>query len=345
MNESEQNVIEILLRQKPDYFTYPAELEKKSNRKITRPTATTVCEKLTERGWLEMKEMCSPNHSRKTPHYRLNVNSDLLAKFADEYLQTLMKDDPHSWQKHAHIVFMGSNYIRSAVTLDLVRQVLASKKVSVAHTAPLQQNAGKNNTGIRRSEFIVCPVRQPDLDASQMISKAYKFGTSNTSCTPDESIIRQYYEQVEEKKIILPILSLILISPTALRYFLSDWEPLSSDHYSSKGIEEVEHIIFRLVWNTINDLAVTRDIPSNDFVSMVDVSTDSLLKIRLRYGDTIKYNASFSTERLYYGEGTDIYEVETNPENCTVDIIWEEKKELRYKAASNEPKDKSKNRT
>ena len=157
-----------------------------------------------------------------------------------------------------------------------------------------------------------------------MIPEARMYSADMASHKPDESITSQYYEKVEERKIILPILSLILISPTALGYFLSDWKPYIPEYgSSSRGIMQIEHMMFRLVWNAINDIAVTRNIPDNDFVANAYVSSKSLLEIILRSGDSIRYDARFDTDRLYCGDSGGIYEIETNPENCEINITWE----------------------
>lgn len=151
-----------------------------------------------------------------------------------------------------------------------------------------------------------------------------------------EKIIREYYDDIEEKEITLPILALIKISPTALEYFLSNWNPYVDDnmtYYTTEGIHTIEHVLFRLIWNAVNDLSIIRDIQQNDLVSSALISggrypsskTSSLLEITLMDQSKIEYNAGFDTHRDYYGDGENIVEIETNPENCRVDIICRDK--------------------
>lgn len=326
MNKKEETVIRALLTKEPGCMTYPADLEKLSRKSISRAGAKLVCDHLTKSGLLEMKKKPSPNHSRSTPHYMIRTDRRSLFRLVQEYSQTLMGDDPCSWQRGAEFTLMGSKFVRTLVTPDFVRDVLASKKICI--TQPEQQDTKKIPS------FVVYPVRPPHRDVSEMIPEARMYSADSASHKPDESITRQYYEKVEERKIILPILSLILISPTALGYFLSGWKPYDPEYGSaSRDIIQIEHMVFRLVWNAINDIAVTRNIPANDFVMDAYVSSESLLEIGLRSGDSIRYDARFDTNRLYYGDGGGIYEIETNPENCEITITWEAARRTRRQQA------------
>jgi hypothetical protein len=162
----------------------------------------------------------------------------------------------------------------------------------------------------------------------------------NDTLTEDQKeyipkIIENHYRDVEEKTLILPILALLQISPGALRHFLSYWKPYVRDgsvlsfHSTSQGFEMIEHVLFRLVWNTINDISLTRSIPEMGNVSIAYVSGGNyhtgkpspLLLLRCMDGLSFEYEAGFDTDHIYYGDGADIVEIDTNPENCTVKIV------------------------
>src|SRR5690606_12637873 len=143
--------------------------------------------------------------------------------------------------------------------------------------------------------------------------------------------------------IIMPILFLLEISPTALEFFLGDWVPyenglvhvfnnkdlfgkitVSGDLY---GFEMIEHLLFRLIWGAVSDLSLTRRVPENEHVFDAYVSggrfysgKQPLLRLSCKDHFSIEYEAGFDTEELLYGGDDDGAPevVERNPENCTV---------------------------
>ena len=141
VNKKEETVIRALLTKEPEYTTYPADLEKLSRKGISRAGAKLVCGKLTESGLLEMKEKPSPNHSRNTPHYTIRADRKSLFRLVQGYSRTLMRNDPFSWQRVAEFTLMGSKFVRTLVTPDFVRDVLASKEICI--TQPEQQDTKK----------------------------------------------------------------------------------------------------------------------------------------------------------------------------------------------------------
>ena len=73
----------------------------------------------------------------------------------------------------------------------------------------------------------------------------------------------------------IPILYLIQISPSSLEYFLSDWKPWSVDgvlSFDHMGFHSIEHVLFRLIWNAVNDLSIIRYIPSYDDIHAAYIS-------------------------------------------------------------------------
>jgi 23S rRNA maturation mini-RNase III len=148
--------------------------------------------------------------------------------------------------------------------------------------------------------------------------------------TPD--LVKRVFKEngVENPSIVKPLLSLIQVSPSALIRFLGDWKPHSPEPVEvAKDIESVEHLIFQLVFDTIGDIAVTREVPNGGEVMRASVRPEEtlaqrheppLLELDLHGGTVFGYEAGFDTEHLFYqGEDDnpeDIFEYERNPENC-----------------------------
>ncbi len=147
-----------------------------------------------------------------------------------------------------------------------------------------------------------------------------------------------YSKIIKEQKTILPILALIQISPTALEYFLSDWKPYTGDknnalfiHSTSQSVDMIEHVLFRLVWYTINDLSIIRRIYNNSFVLFVSVSGGkfkditepfSLLHLICKDLYDIEYEAGFDNiDDHRRDDGRKFVKIEKiNPENGRVKI-------------------------
>lgn len=338
MNKNHLTVLKILLAKDPGYITYPAELEKLSRKIITRAGAKIVCDKLTNKGILQIEKKRSSTWSKTTSHYSIGQDIESLRNLVREYFQYLVKNDPFSWQKEA-TWFNNSHFIRSLVNSNLVRDTLSSKNVVISKIKNLKNKKSKEELEkFKEMVSISFPIKPANYKTSQMfsIAKSHQDTTSTIQQKKIEKIIKEHYDNIEENEIILPILALIRISPTALEYFLSDWKPYiieGTTHYTSTGISAIEHVLFRLIWDAINDLSIIRDIPQNELVHSALVSgggissskTSSLLEITLMDLSKIEYNAGFDTQRDYYGDGENIVEIEINPENCRVNIIFKDR--------------------
>lgn len=343
------------------YTTYPAELEKRTRKSVSRAGATLVCEQLVEMGILQLEKKRSPTWSQSTPHYSLREDKEAFITLTKNYFLTLTKSNPYSWQSHA-IFFMSHQYVRRQINSTLVRDTLSSKKINM----PLLMKIKK----IKNQEVITghfqnsipfsFPVMPPHTTIEEMSSKVI---IHNDELTDDQiedipKIIENHYRDVEEKTLILPILALLQISPSALEHFLSDWKPYVRDENSisfssvSQGFDMIEHVLFRLVWSTINDLSLTRAIPEMGDVRSAYISGGTypasklspLLLLRYKDGLSFEYEAGFDTNHDYYvgeseeigengeipdfGESGDIVEIETNPENCSVKINWRKESPL-----------------
>lgn len=340
MNKNQVTVLNILLQKNPGHVTYPAELEKLSKKEITRAGAKIVCDKLVSKGILKSEKKRSKTWSKTTSHYSIGQDMKSLQNLVRDYFQNLAKDNPFSWQKDV-IRFYGSQFIKSTVNSDFVRDKLFAKNVLIFKIINQEKNRDRHNLKFRNSVAVPFPIRPSKYRASQMLSiiKTVQKNTISEKQEKIEKIIKWYYNYIEEKEIILPILALIKTSPTALEYFLSDWNPHVVDdmtHYTPEGIHTIEHVLFRLIWNTINDLSIIRDIPQNNLVSSALVyggrypssKTTHLLEITLTDLSKIAYDAGFDTHHDYYGDGENIVEIETNPENCRVKITYKDKSHI-----------------
>jgi len=142
--------------------------------------------------------------------------------------------------------------------------------------------------------------------------------------------IREHYTRHELQKCVLPILTLIRVSPNALREFLfGDWEPFGIDQedpcdFYNEGTECLQYFLFRLLFIAINDLALHRTVDLDNRVKWADFRPHyvfisagpqgksecppSLLEILLVDGHRLSYDASFNTNHDYYTAGNDVVE-------------------------------------
>lgn len=326
------------MNEKSGYTTYPAELEKLTRKTVTRAGAASMCKKLADLGILQLTKKRSPTWSESTPHYSLQEDVRAFIKLTRLYFQTLAKSDPYSWQLSAGH-FMNSQYARRQINSSLVRNVLSTKKVEM----PLYLKTG---TEIKNQEIVFerlrdhiplsFPVMPSHAKIDEMSSKVIIHSNELTDYQKEiiPNIIENHYRDVEENTLILPILALLQISPTALIHFLSNWKPYVRDDdcisfsASSQGFDMVEHILFRLVWGAITDLSMTRAVPDRGNVFMAEISGGNLpsgkpaplLRVLCHDNLSFEYEAGFDTNHLIYGD--ELLEIVTNPENCSVKINW-----------------------
>jgi hypothetical protein len=267
-------ILNLLIREAPNYNTYPAQVEKRTYKRISRAGARLACERLVKAGILQSIKKRSQTWSKSTPHYRLPEDKDTFVRIVREYFGTIAKSNPFSWQSSA-MFFMGSAYARRHIGTTLVRDILSSKKVEMRLLAEME----KNSKAEQRKEFnhvaLSLPVTPVDGKAADMESKvtihtSLKSGGEKASA---HKIISDHYSN-EESNIIIPILALLEISPTALEFFLGDWEPYDTTSFSSgsQGFDTIEHMLFRLIWGAVNDLSLTRRVPESEHVFNAYVS-------------------------------------------------------------------------
>ncbi len=344
LTEKEMEILNLLIREAPNYTTYPAEVEKRTFRQISRAGARLACERLAKVGILRSTNKRSQTWAKPTPHYQLPEDKDTFVKIVREYFNTLASSNHISWQSSA-MFFMGSPYARRHITANLVRDVLSSRKVEVRMVAKMEKSQGADSDQKFNNILISFPVMPAGGTAEDMKSKVDILNNITTEEEKAfvEEVIRDHYSNKEMSIIVMPILLLLEISPTSLEFFLGDWAPYENGlvHvFNNKdlfgkiavsgelyGFEMIEHLLFRLIWGAVSDLSLTRRVPENEHVLDAYVSggrfysgKQPLLRLSCRGHYSIEYEAGFDTEELLYGGEDDGAPevVERNPENCTV---------------------------
>ena len=282
---------------------------------------------------IQIKLEPSPNHSRYSPHYFLSKEIKSFSALVTMFFEYFAKSEPSIWQNHVHYIFMSSQLAQQMIKSDLVRHVLSQKKTKIYRSIHFEKSLKRSDKNYKKFPKSVCisfPIRAFGIKITDMDPGIHN-GKDEADSARIKKIINNYYEKIEEKEIILPILYLIQISPSALKYFLSDWNSwYTEDSYTfgSSGLYTIEYILFRLIWNTVNDLSIIRDIPTYGDAYQANVSGDysstfkSLLHLSCKDRKTIDYNASFDTDHFFSAdEGGNVYELQTNPESCHVTII------------------------
>jgi hypothetical protein len=234
------------------------------------------------------------------------------------------------------------------VTPEFIRGILSAKGVEIRYFvdkrsgAPLLKDGklrGWNTLSLSDRVALCFPVARPG-ESVEMFKKDVQYFVSEDPLHPDifEELVKRHYDFLENRILIRPILALLQISPSALLEFLGDWEPHKTDHMSCpcRGYEMVEHVLFRLVFATLGDLAITRTVPQGVDVTFAEVRPEhsraqrhepALLQLSWKYEEIIGFEAGFDTEHLYTAGGEDgfsdgdVFEVTRNPENCWV-RIW-----------------------
>jgi hypothetical protein len=126
--------------------------------------------------------------------------------------------------------------------------------------------------------------------------------------------IKEKLEKQLTERVIIPILGLIKISPTALLRFVQEWKPYDVGYYGGAEIASIEHVLFRLIWDAANDISITRAVPYNQkataaYVGSANKPEKSFLEVFWMPDKIIRYDVEFSTVEDYVG-GEDSEEIE-----------------------------------
>ncbi len=332
LTEKQKSVIDFFLQKEVGYWGYPADIERGTRHRVSRMSAGPICDRLVRMGIADKTNRRSPNRRTSTAHYRLKDDWRAFALLVREYVKVLSSSYPMSWQRSA-LYFMQTQYVRHHLTEALVRRILSSRGVGMQVIVPLDESHS-----LSKSVGLLLPVAPPNAKTNPkqvFLTKPESLSSKETRIVNE--VIEAHYRINEKYKLILPILALLEVSPTALMYFLGKWNPYRSDTFvltpDSPGIEMVEHVVFRLIWAAINDLAVSRNVPEGRDVTIASVcpgvwrtgkETTNLLSLNWQYRAVIDYNAGFDTTHEYSGNGEAMYEIELNPSNAWVTITWKE---------------------
>lgn len=334
-----------------NYLANPATLRKDSRGRISKAWAREACDRLVDKGILVVEERRPRKQRRPTRHYRLNHTPEGFISLVLAYTGTLVRMYGPQWPWLCSTL-LESTYARDSLTPDFVRGILAAKEVEIRYFVDRRTGSPRfagsrpadwSGTSSRlRDVLAICfPVSRPGESFESLKNGVHYFSGEDTlGPSLFDRLVNEHYEHLESRLLVLPILGLLQVSPTAVLEFLGDWEPYKTDFISghSLGFEMVEHVLFGLIFAAIGDLAITRSVPYGLDVTFAEVRPEhgraqrhepALLQLSWRYREIIGFEAGFDTEHLFVagGEGgfatEDISEVTRNPENCWARIWWD----------------------
>lgn len=317
--------------------------------RITKVWARKTCERLVGLGILVVKEVRPRRKGSLTRHYRLSSTAEGFRALLQAYTATLSRSAGYQWPLLATRL-LETEHVRRMLTPDFVRRILSERRVEIRYsvsreTSRSNRPLGNGSIGPRSpmssaEPMALCfPIRRPGISFDDVKSSIHGFA-EDRSLAPHElnAVAKKHYDVLEDRLMVFPILGLLQASPTAFLFFLGDWEPFESNSMSSsdQGLGMIEHVLFRLIFAAISDLALTRVVPEGLDVSSAQVRPEhsraqrhepALLELAWRGEEIIGYEAGFDTDHLMVGgedTGPDqVVEVTRNPENCWVRIWWD----------------------
>ncbi len=327
----------------------PDQLTEASRGKIAESWARETCDWLVGQGILEAIRGPSGPELAGSKQYRFNQTSEGFIALTEAYMGALASEYGPDWPRVGGSL-LGSPYYKHFLAPDLIREILSARRVEIRYFVDRESGRpllSPERTGARkagpqssfRSLPLCFPVSRPGATPEAMGREVKPF--SDDEELDDELLLRYamlHYPRMEERLLVLPILALAQISPSALLEFLGEWKPHDAGYLSGSGggVQMVEHVIFRLVFAAIGDLSITRFVPENLDVTLAAVRPEHttaqrhnppLLQLTWGRDEIIGYEAGFDSEHLYYaGEdsGDDrIFEMTRNPENCWASIWWD----------------------
>lgn len=345
LDATEIRVLETFFRQGSGWLANPAAVSREG--RVVRTTAGKVCENLAARGFLERKMTRSKNKSESSPHYRLKAGPKAFYSVALAYFSALRVLHGDHWSGRAWI--LDTKYAREELTPDLVRAVLLERKVgmSLGLDAPAHLIRERDVFAGRahRTFFLTLPLAaKTGLNAETMARDVIREAASRSDPLEPaaeaflEGWVLEHYRTGELQRLILPILALCEVSPRALETFLTPWKPHDMGGTSGRGsgFPSIDHVVFRMVFDAVADLADARDVPAGGDVTFAEVCPEhggvlregTLLQLTWKYEAVIGYAAGFDTDHMYYGGGEDDYGIEAAvmsgkpPEEWTVDMLF-----------------------
>lgn len=151
---------------------------------------------------------------------------------------------------------MNSKYVQDSLTLDFVKYILSKKKVILRKVVHGDHGNGEQKDS-KKGTLVECKFdEQLHLNVEEFSTDLGKKGKAIDYLSGE---LTDY----AERNVCLPILAMIKISPSALIRFIGDWDPFEGYGGSVTGdfTTSIDHILFRLVWDTANDISIARDLP------------------------------------------------------------------------------------
>lgn len=316
--------------------------------KHTQPLVSEALARLHQLGLLTAVAASSGSDGANQTDYRLPMTPDVWTTFARIYLNSLRKVHGDGWLYAAN-AFLTSDLTKGHLTPAYVESLVGFHKVAIRY--PVDPKTGSpserdyslrlggwklpaTSDGVRLSFPVGLDGSAPET--LQKIGKETHF-SPDIEPTVFAEVVRRHYSELEDRMLVLPIFHLVRVSPSALLTLLEEWTPADPDRVAGQtGISTVDHVVFRLVFATITDLAESRVLPEHHDVFLAAVRPEEtrgqrhvppLLELCFVGGEVLGFEAGFDTEHEYYqGEEDgpeDIYEIERNPENCWVQIWWD----------------------
>lgn len=318
----------------PSFVGCPAEIESALEEAITRAWAKTVCERLADRGILQRIKRKPRRHRNTTDHYFLKKNDR--RAFLEVARILLSSQDP----THP-MMFIESTFCQNHLNDDLVEDILSVRDAAMdlEFSRPLTpeeqkvvDSVPKGEVGTDRADeattigwnalfSMVFPVlrhnvsietkmeqvKNLNLSVFEMMFATGVFGRSFLE------VVREHYETIQRDNLVLPIRTLIQVSPAALKEFLfGDWRPVSIEERltccSVQGTGLVDHVLVSLLFRAIADVSATLSVPSEGPVVVASIrgphlpgEREALIEFLLRSSpeDTsfriVSFDAHFNT--------------------------------------------------
>lgn len=251
--------------------------------------------------------------------YKLNLDPDSFVVLSEKYLSSYISKYPREWQNHVIWTFMGKPYVQNSLTTNFVKYIFYK------HTAKFRKFVEINMKDVEGGPLHFAADLYYERNGELKIEFHESLGKINENLLHE---LKQDFEKTMELKVCIPILALVTISPAALLKFIGEWQTYDNETYTSNELVSIEHLVFRLIWDTVNDVSIMRNVPDESkimFARVGSLDPKDIYVLRILFWELnkdIRYNVEFSTEHEYYGgDGPDeIYELEWNPANARVKV-------------------------
>lgn len=309
--------------------------------------AGVVCRRLAGKRLLKARSAKAKSNGVPTTFYSLPEGYEGFRIVALWYCRS--QQQAHTWWVSSALYRLCcSPYGRAFLTPAMVRHELERRgvRMNLRVRAPesLWRQEDRREGPFRGRTFsLALPVVRDETQRDSAAERAIEECLSEGDPLEEEvraflrSHAARHYAQTESEKLVVPIAALCQASPTALVSFLSKWEPFDLERAQTPEIGMVEHVIFRMVFDCVQDLSVLRNTPDGLDVTFATVGPENggcvegsatILELDWGYDHRIGFAAGFDTDHtVVFGEDVEAggVEVERNPENAWVQIAWVKK--------------------